>query len=313
MKTKLILLGATVMAVTILGSCKRKHPQQQAAAPTDTQISGTVAIAADESFQPILDQELFVFKGLYTEAKPRVKYGTENAVLNSLLSDSVRVAIMARELNADEVKVLANRTLRPEAYCFAIDAVVLIVNNASNDTTMTVREIKDMLNGRAKQDANIVFDNPNSSLVRYLKDFSGNKDLKQKNIFALKTNKDVITYVSQHPNAIGIVGFGWLVEPDADYEQAANNVKVVAVKDESNKKAPNEFFKPSQSTLALKEYPLSRRLYMINCTGNPTGLGTGFENFLTSQRGQRIILKSGLLPDSLPQREINVIHKLSIK
>jgi len=301
----------SVLLLFVFGSCKR-HAKQAAPADTDTQMSGTVPFAADESFQPILDQELYVFKALYPQAHPQITYDTENGVLRKLLSDSVRVAIMARELKPDEVNVLKNHALLPITNSFAIDAVVLIVNQVSNDTTITVRDIKNMLNGKTKQDVNIVFDNPNSSLVRYLKEFSGNTQLKQKNIYALKSSKDVINYVSQHPNSIGIVGFGWLVEPDADYEQAANNVKVVAVKDEQNKKTPNEYFKPSQSTLALKQYPLSRKLYIINCTGR-SGLGTGLDNFLISERGQRIILKSGLLPDSLPQREINVIHKLSIK
>lgn len=300
-----------ILLLFIFGSCKHKN-KQTTLADTDTQMSGTVPFAADESFQPILDQEMYIFKALYPKADPKIKYGNENAVLRKLLSDSVRVAIMSRELKPDETKEIKSRTLLPITNSFAIDAVVLIVNQASNDTTISVGEIKNMLNGKTKQNVNIVFDNPNSSLVRYLKEFSGSTELKQKNIYALKSSKDVINYVSQHPNSIGIVGFGWLVEPDADYEQAANNVKVVAVKDEHNKKFPNEYFKPSQSTLALKEYPLSRKLYIINCTGR-AGLGTGLENFLISERGQRIILKSGLLPDSLPQREINVIHKLSIK
>ena len=67
-----------------------------------------------------------------------------------------------------------------------------------------------MLHGDTKQDKNIVFDNPNSSLVRYLKDFAGVKDFKQKNIYSLKSDKEVIKYVSTHPNAIGITSFSWL-------------------------------------------------------------------------------------------------------
>jgi phosphate transport system substrate-binding protein len=176
----------------------------------------------------------------------------------------------------------------------------------SADTLMTVNDVKNLLNGKTMADKNIVFDNPNSSLVRYLKELSGNTQLKGKNIYALKNNKDVITYVRDHPNAIGIVGYGWLVEPDADYEEAASNVKVVGVTDESNKKYVNQYFKPSQESLALKQYPLSRSLYIINSTGRK-GLASAFADFLRSDRGQRIILKSGLLPDSIPSREINIV------
>ncbi|MDB5109080.1 MAG: hypothetical protein JWR67_194, partial [Mucilaginibacter sp.] len=175
------------------------------------------------------------------------------------------------------------------------------------DTLITVNELKKMLNGQTKTGTNIVFDNPNSSLVRYLKSFSGTQNFKQTNIYSLKNNKEVIRYVSENKNAIGIIGFSWLNDPDKDYEDEVKKVKVVAIKDENSKTAPNEYFTPSQNTLALKQYPLIRGLYVINCTGK-RGLGTGFAHFMVSEQGQRIILRSGLLPDSIPQREIRIKH-----
>ncbi|WP_345954841.1 substrate-binding domain-containing protein [Mucilaginibacter sp. PAMB04168] len=269
----------------------------------DTFVKGKAQILADESFQPILDQEAYVFKALFTEAKPEFIYKSENDVLRMFLNDSIRAAIISRELKPSELQILKNRNFAPDVNRFAIDAVVLIVNQQSTDTLISVAQIKDMLNGKVMTDKNIVFDNPNSSLVRYLKELSGNQELKQKNIYALKSNKDVIRYVSEHPQSIGIVGFSWLDDPDKDFADAVAKVKIVGVKNESNDKAPTEYFKPSQETLALKQYPLSRSLYILNSTGK-LGLAAGFAAFLKSDRGQRIILKSGLLPDSIPQREM---------
>ncbi|RFZ92252.1 phosphate ABC transporter substrate-binding protein [Mucilaginibacter conchicola] len=276
-------------------------------APLDGFATGTAKFSADESFSPIVEEELFVFKGIFTEAKPVITYKPETGVLDDLLNDKTRVAIIARQLDTTELGLLKRRELIPDVNKFAIDAVALIVNQASNDTTISVKEIKQMLNGKAKTDKSIVFDNPNSSLVRYLKLLSGNQEFKQKNIYALSSNKEVIKYVSTHPNSIGITGFSWLNDPDQDYAEAVDKVKIVGVKDESSKTSPNEYFKPSQTTLVQKTYPLSRPLYIIDCTGRK-GLGAGFASFLASERGQRIILKSGLLPDSLPTREINFVH-----
>lgn len=284
-------------------SCKPKNPN--ATATEETFHSGHEVLAADESFKPIVDEEAYVFKSLYPEAKPEFHYLTENEVLRKLLNDTVRVAILSRELDSTEVKILTKRTLPPNTQPFAVDAVALIVNKTSNDTVITVSDIKKMLTGNTKTDKNIVFDNPNGSLVRYLKAFAGNIDLKQKNVYALKSNKEVLNYVSSHNDAIGIIGFSWLNDPDADYKAAVNNVKIVGVKDEGSKAFGKEYYKPSQETLDLKQYPLSRKLYIINCTGK-LGLGRGFQDFLASERGQRIILKSGLLPDSIPQRLINI-------
>jgi len=297
-----IIIGCIVVLVAFQ-MCRHKPSKVQ---ENDTAISGTAKLLADESFRPILEEEQYVFKSLYPDTKPELLFKTETEVVKLLMSDSIRTAILARELSDAEMKILTARTLPPEVTPFAHDAVAIIVNEQSTDTLITVNELKQLLNGQIKADKNVVFDNPNSSLVRYLKELAGNSQLKQKNVYALNTNKDVITYVSEHSNAIGIVGYNWLNEPDADYAAAAAKVKIVAVKGNDDDKAATQYFKPSQVTLALKQYPLSRNLYYINCTGRE-GLATAFADFLHSDRGQRIILKSGLLPDSIPSREINIV------
>ena len=299
---KPLLLGVAFLG--ILQSCQQNKSKK---APLDGFITGTTQISADESFAPILDEELYVFKASFPEANPVITYKPEADVVNELLNDKVRAVILARNLDTAELGVLKRRTLTADVNKFAIDAVALIVNEASADTTITVKEIKSMLLGQSKTDRNIVFDNPNSSLVRYLKDLTGSKELKQKNIYALNSSKEVIKYVSTHPNSVGITGFAWLNDPDKDYKDAVGKVKIVGVKDENSKIAPNEYFKPSQNTLVQHLYPLSRSLYIIDCTARK-GLAAGFASFLASERGQRIILKSGLLPDSIPSREINLIH-----
>ncbi|MGN8072269.1 PstS family phosphate ABC transporter substrate-binding protein [Mucilaginibacter sp. SG564] len=299
------LLFFALFLIAGLQACKQKTSKF---AGDNNVKAGTATFVADASFSPILDQELYIFLNANPNAKINVLYKTENEAVNNLLNDSVRVAILSRELTADERAVLTKRTLAIETLRFAIDAVALIVNKASNDTTITVGQLKKMLTGQADLNRTIVFDNPNSSLVRYLKDFSGSKGFTQKNIYALKSNKEVLKYVSEHPDALGITGFSWLNDPDKDYAGYVDNVKIVGVRDESNKQYPDTYFKPSQESLVLKQYPLSRGLYIINCTSK-VGLAMGFANFLGSQVGQRIILKSGLLPDSIPTREISIKNK----
>jgi phosphate transport system substrate-binding protein len=308
---KLVWIGIVIpIIIGIVGVFSFQSCKQKTKTDDPTRFTGADAkIVVDESFRPIVDEEFYIFRALYDNVHPTVLYATENEAINLLLDDSVRIGVFSRDLSVQEYAALKkNKNLKPVVDRFAIDAVALIVNQASNDTTITVSEIKKMLNGNTKQDKSIVFDNPNSSLVRYLKDFSGNKEFKQKNIYALKSNKEVIKYVSQHTNAIGITGFSWLNDPDKDYAADLDKVKIVAVKDENSKTYPDQFFTPSQNTLALKQYPLTRNLYVLNCTGY-YGLGMKFANFLESDRGQRIILKSGLLPDSIPGREINIIRK----
>jgi phosphate transport system substrate-binding protein len=301
-------LSGFVIGLAILTGLAACNQNSKTAVQEETTASGTVKLIVDESFQPIVDEEARVFEYSYPKAKLDISYQTENSVLRLLLNDSIRFAILSRELRPDEIKLLKDKTLPPVVTRFAVDAITFIVNETSNDTLTTVNEIKKILNGETKTDVDIVFDNANSSLVRYLKEFTGNKEFKLKNIFAVKNNKEVIRYISKHPQAIGITGFSWLNDPDKDFADAVQKVKIVAVKDENSKDAPDQYFKPSQTTIALKQYPFIRGLYLVNSTGK-MGLASGFGQFVLSDRGQRIILRSGILPDSLPNRQINIKRK----
>jgi phosphate transport system substrate-binding protein len=285
-----------------LTACKQK-PKPVAA--NDHWQSGTAKFAADESFRPVIEQEDYIFTSLHASAKPVISYKNEDDAVRLLLADSVRMVMLSRELDSAEVGELKTRQLIPYTFRFAVDAATVIVNQVSNDTLLTVGEIKKMLTGDAKTAKNIVFDSPGSSLLRYFQQLAGVTQFKPKNIFALKNNKEVIRYVSTHPDAIGITSLSWLEDPDADYADAVKNVKIVAVGDESSKKYAGQYFKPSQSTLYLKQYPLSRDLFIINCTGK-MGLGTGFSTFITGDKGQRIVQQSGILPNTMPEREINI-------
>jgi phosphate transport system substrate-binding protein len=78
-------------------------------------------------------------------------------------------------------------------------------------------------------------------------------------------------------------------------------VNVLAVKNLSG----GSYYMPSQNNIAEGKYPLARDLYIINGQGF-TGLGMGFASFVAGDIGQRIILKSGLLPERIPGRKINI-------
>jgi len=306
---KLLLSFAMLMAV--LQSCKHH-------ANTGNENSQVVKskIIVDESFQPIVDEELYIFKSLYVDmhpigdVTPVVAYAPESSAIEKFLNDSVRLAVLARDLTPEEYKTAHQHNSSPVSKPFAVDAIALIVNQASNDTSITLSDIKKMLNGDTKKDKNIVFDNPGSGIVSYLKSLAGSRALKQKNIYSLKSNKEVIRYVSLHPDAIGIVGFSWLNDPDKDYADAVQKVKIVGVKNDIDKTAEDKYFTPSQNTLALKQYPLMRTLYLFYGTSK---LGTEFAAFLTGDQGQRIILKSGLLPFDIPGREIIISKKIKTK
>lgn len=276
---------------------------------SDQFTSGSYRFVFDESISPILDQELYVFQSAFPNAKPDVSYQPENKILDLILNDEARFAVMGRKLDPNEVKLLTNRSLPPQIGKIAEDAVALIVAKSSVDSVMLLSDVKKLFLNNTKTGKNLVFDSPNSSIINYLKKLSGTSQLDGKNIYALKNSKEVIRYVGTHQSAIGFISYSWLLEPDKDYANATNEIKVLGIKDDSKNSVNNNYIKPSQSALALNEYPLKRTIYVVDCTGK-VGLGTGFAAFLQSERGQKIVLRSGLLPDSLPGREINIKKNL---
>jgi len=264
--------------------------------------SGSAGIVVDESLAPIIEDQLAVFESSYPDAHFKLSYKPENQLLNYFLNDSVRIAIMSRKLKANEARVFERMNIKIRTNRFAVDAIALIVNNSARDTAITVDEIISIMRGE-DQAKSLVFDNANSSTVRYLKELAGVSTLPSKGVYALKTNLEVIEHVHNNIGAIGVIGVNWVKQPSKALEPLINKLRILGVKNLSGKPGDDRFYHPTQDNLALGLYPLSRDLYIINCTGGP-GLGTGFATFIAGERGQRIVLKSGLLPDSIPPREI---------
>lgn len=291
--------GFAFLALAALAACQSATTNDGA----QTYTKGTTQLIVDESLGPIIEDQLYIFQNAYPNVTISAVYKPENELLKYLLTDSIRVAVMARTLTPEEEKFYKQKQIRIRVNRFAIDGIALITQASNPDSVLKVDELIAALQGKPSKVKNLVFDNPNSSTVRYLKELANIKTLPAKGVYALKTNPEVIQYVASHAQSIGVVGINWLAQPDANLEAAMAKIKVLAV----SKTGDTNYYKPTQSDFALGNYPLMRNLYLINCEGGP-GPGTGFVTFVAGERGQRIVLKSGLLPDSIPPREV-IIRK----
>lgn len=277
--------------------------QNQFNSQEQSYTKGKVRLVVDESFTPIIDDQIFVFNSTYPEVEITPIYKPENALLGVLLNDSASVAIMARTLTPDEAQFYERKKIKIRVNRFAVDGIALITQKNNADSLVNVQDLINLMQGKPGKIKNLVFDNPNSSTVRYFKELAQVKNLPKSGIYALKSNPDVIKYVAANPGTVGVIGINWIQQPDASLEPAIAKLKVMGVKNLPGKTGDDNYYKPNQNDLALGFYPLIRNLYLINCEGGP-GPGTGFVTFVAGERGQRIILKSGLLPDSIPPREV---------
>lgn len=299
------IVGFLLVILLFVFSCQKKNKD------IDTMTEGKATFYVDESILPIVEDEVAVFEAEY-KAKLHLISKSENEIVNSLLKDTAKVAFLTRELSDNELKAFKSKKINPRVIPFATDAVAFIKNRTTNDSLVALQDVIDFMRGKAVPTIKgLVFDNPNSSTIRYLATISGIATTNQTNMFSLKTNEEVIKYVAENKGMIGVIGINWIFQPPLDLEEVVNKVNVLAVKDVNT----SEYFFPTQENLASGKYPLARHLYLINCQGY-SGLGMGFSSFLASDRGQRIILKSGLVPEHTPGRKIlirNTITKDKIK
>src|SRR5947199_1781793 len=138
----------------------------------ETPLSGTIHVSVDESFKPVIDSELKVFESSFPDAHILVDYKAEAACLRDLSSDSVRMVIVTRGLSLAEERYFRDSAKTPAVSgILAYDAVALVVNNHSQDTTMTMNEVKDLLEGNDKKKRQPVMDGVTAtSTVRYVMD-----------------------------------------------------------------------------------------------------------------------------------------------
>jgi phosphate transport system substrate-binding protein len=105
---------------------------------------------------------------------------------------------------------------------------------------------------------------------------------------------------------IGIIGLNWISDGDDPKSLGfLNQIKVMSVSSKKTNAKSEEAYAPYQAYIAQKFYPLTRELFVISREAR-AGLGTGFASFVAGDKGQRIVLKSGLLPATMPVRIIGL-------
>lgn len=292
----------------------------------DTPTSGTIAVSADETFAPILQAQIDTFSKLYPNAHVKMSFQPEEKVMLDLINDKVKVAVVARELNAEEQADFVKQNIAPRITRIGIDGLAIVLNRANQDSLLTVAQLADIFTGKTSNwnqvsgkkglaAINVVFDANRSSTARFVRDSVTKGQPLTTRVFAASSNPALLDYVATHPNAIGIVGVNWISDRD---DPAAmkflNKVRVAGITSRSHPK-PDDYIQPYQVYLAektpeqlaehpdLQNYPLRRSLYLISREAR-AGLGTGFASFVAGKNGQLIFQKSGLLPAQMQARII---------
>ena len=305
-------VGLTLI-LGLLHACGSKpNPEQEEAYQKAASI-----FAADESFYPILDEELYYFTTQTLDSITPLYINEQDAV-KQVMKLETWLAFTTRQFTQKERQNLIDRKYMPRAIPIAYDGLAIIVNNANPDSCITVNDFARILKGEISAwkelypnsklgEIDVVFDNPLSSTVRWCVDsILGGQQFSAKNIGAVQTSAAVIDYVEKHENALGIIGSNWLNDKrDTTNVTFKKNISVMGVSKMKTAEKYNSW-KPYQYYLYNGNYPLRRTIYaLLNDTRN--GIPSSFTHFIQLPKGQKIILRAGLLPQTANMNVRDVI------
>ncbi len=285
-------LVIAAFAVILLSGCSGRNVRTD----LDTTNSGTIHISVDESFKPVIDSQIQVFEALYPKAKIIADYKPEAECFKDLIKDSTRMIIVTRGLTDEEEKFYKDSlSFYPQYDKIALDAVAVVVNNSDPDSLFSMEQIRGILGGTTGDKQLAVFDGlKETSTVRYAIDsILKGKPFDAKKVFAEKNSMGVINYVADHKNVLGFIGVSWIGnKEDTSQMSFLKKVRIAAI----GCTCPEQtYVKPYQANIAKRRYPMVRGLYYI-LKENYNGLGGGFANFLTYEKGQLIFMRSYLWP-----------------
>ncbi|MEM9717945.1 MAG: substrate-binding domain-containing protein [Bacteroidota bacterium] len=315
-------------------SCSGSEPSGDSSSSSDSSTSsgkresstsGDIAIVVDETLKPIIQAEVENFEFLYKNASIHPIYLPGEAAIEALLQeDSLRLVISTRELNFDEKEYLKEQKTVAKYSLIATDAIALIIHRDNVDSVLTKDMLPKIFSGEINKWSQInpesnlgpiqlVFDHAQSSTVQYILENVIPGDSLRKDVNAGKSNPEVLEFVGSTPNALGVIGVSWISDQDDSQARGfRKGIRVMELEVDSTCSFVDaygeRFYQPYQGVVKEGCYPLSRGIYAI-LREPRIGLGTGFVAHLASDAGQRIILKSGLVPERAITRMVKFPEK----
>ena len=307
--TYLKVIAVLIVSFSIVLACKDKLNADSN--NQETILTGEMNLFVDETVESLVQGQIDVFESQY-KAKIHLTAKTESEIVNDLLSGKTNMAVLTRRLTQEEENYFHNKKVIPRISHFASDAVVFIRNKSNKDSLIDLQDVCDLLHEKPSSLKSLVFENPNSSVVTYMNRWAQVSNKKKNNIYSLNSTKEVMEFVANNPDAVGVIGMDAVAEPFPELQSLAENLNILAVKNVKNKMSSDLYYKPNQANLGKCLYPLKRSIYVLNYQGF-AGLGTGFASFVVGDIGQRIVLKSNLLPITIPERNINIRKEINKK
>jgi phosphate transport system substrate-binding protein len=257
-----------------------------------TLLSELVQVVGSESMRPTIAAIAEDFMTRNPLADITVRGGGSGDGIAALLHGMVDIAMTSRDVTPRERAYVGDKGLELSVVPLALDAVVIVINQANPITVLDVEQIRDIFAGKIRNwrelqgaETEIVpLARAAGSGTAYL---FGERVLSAESFAAsvshLPTNEAIVAEVAARPGAIGYTGLGAL-------RGAGDRVRMIAIR--SNQQSP-----PTMATaesIVSGSYPLSRKLSLAT-TGHPLATAKGFVDFCLSANGQALFQMAGYI------------------
>jgi phosphate transport system substrate-binding protein len=262
------------------------------AAEMPTLLSELVRVVGSESMRPTIAAIAEDFMTRNPLADITVRGGGSGDGIAALLHGMVDIAMTSRDVTPRERAYGGDMGLELSVVPLALDAVVIVINQANPITVLDVEQIRDIFAGKIRNwrelqgaETEIVpLARATGSGTAYLfGEHVSSAESFAASVSHLPTNEAIVAEVAARPGAIGYTGRGAL-------RGAGDRVRMIAIR--SNRQSA-----PTMATtesIVSGSYPLSRTLSLATA-GHPLATAKAFVDFCLSANGQALFQRAGYI------------------
>lgn len=278
---------------------------------------GELTVGVDEGLLPVMNKEASEFMRLNNEAKINLTVKTTKELIADLNSGDYKTIVVGRDLTKEEADIFTANKIELKKNMFALDGIGVIVNPKNPLTKLNFNELKRIFTGEQKDwkdlDGNnkgvykgkmkVLIARKNASIHDIFKEkVLAGRDFAKYDLIC-STSTQMMNEIRANENAVGFISMAWITVSSDTLDTSVKPLKIAFVDPQSGK--IGDYVSLHQAYIADKSYPLVTESYIISGDFS-LNVSVGFTSFLVSYDGQRIVLKSGLVPVTQPVKIIQL-------
>lgn len=216
--------------------------------------------------------------------------------ISAVINGTTDIAMSSREMKPEEIRAAKARGIEPVETTVAWDGLAVIVNPKNPVRQLTLEQLRSIFLGEIKnwrelggKDEEIIITtrDTSSGTHQYFKEHilrrgnpKGKEEFPPSALYVTSSQTAVYT-VAQDEGAIAYVGLGYISPKVAEVSIA--------------KSEGEPYVRATIETIMNQTYPISRALYFYTA-GQPSDESKKFIDFVSSDEGQRIVMREDFVP-----------------